>query len=136
MKQKKCGTCSKTKPISMFHRKLNRHNSNCKPCQREHMRKNYNKNRKRYIDHSRKSNAATREFFRNLKDNKPCDDCKVVFRYYKLDYDHRDSSKKEFCVSELVTSGKKKLLAEITKCDLICANFHRERTYQRSINPI
>jgi len=58
-------------------------------------------------------------------------DCKVIYPYYKLEYDHRDPSLKKNHVSSLVTQSRKIVLEEIAKCDLVCANCHRERTHNR-----
>jgi hypothetical protein len=50
-----------------------------------------------------------------------------------LDYDHRPSEEKKANVSILVKRGAARdvILAEMAKCDLVCANCHRIRTYQR-----
>jgi hypothetical protein len=68
-----------------------------------------------------------------MKNNRPCADCGVRYPHYVLDYDHRPGCQKRANLSILVKRGAKKevLLAEIAKCDLVCANCHRARTYQR-----
>jgi hypothetical protein len=45
-----------------------------------------------------------------------------------LDFHHRDGVDKEMAVNEMVPSGYSKadIRAEITKCDLLCANCHRK----------
>jgi len=43
-----------------------------------------------------------------------------------LDFHHRDPNKKEFSVSGMLwTHSKKRILEEIAKCDILCANCHR-----------
>ncbi len=76
-----------------------------------------------------------RDWYRSLKDNQPCADCGVKYIWYKLDYDHLGDDK-EKAVSRLVAlrCSKERILKEIAKCELVCANCHRERTYNRA-NP-
>ena len=59
---------------------------------------------------------------------KPCMDCGQVFPAYVMDFDHRDGKKSE--ISVLVNAlSVRRLVAEIAKCDVVCANCHRTRTY-------
>ncbi len=69
---------------------------------------------------------------REAKEGKPCADCGVVYPHYVMDFDHRPGETKLLDVGDMVNFfGFKKLLEEMAKCDLVCANCHRERTYQR-----
>jgi hypothetical protein len=64
--------------------------------------------------------------------NKPCADCGVRYPYYVMEFDHLDSTTKEFNVSAGVTCASyERLLAEIAKCEVVCANCHAARTHQR-----
>ena len=47
------------------------------------------------------------------------------------DFDHRPGEVKEFSVCAVRRIGLDRLLAEIEKCDVVCANCHRVRTRQR-----
>lgn len=69
----------------------------------------------------------------SLKDGKSCEDCGEAYPYYVLQFDH-DGDKK-YNVSDMAWSGKSKalILAEISKCDLVCANCHAERTFRRRL---
>jgi hypothetical protein len=50
-----------------------------------------------------------------------------------MEFDHLDSETKEFNVSAGVTCASyERLIAEIAKCDVVCANCHRRRTARRS----
>ena len=42
-----------------------------------------------------------------------------------MDWHHRDKTTKLFGIRMQLTRSKKALLAEIAKCDLVCANCHR-----------
>jgi hypothetical protein len=51
-----------------------------------------------------------------------------------MDFDHRKGEKKKGNLSQLVADGYlcgPSLDAEVAKCDVVCANCHRERTYRR-----
>jgi len=43
-----------------------------------------------------------------------------------LDFHHRDPAEKEGHIGEFRKFGMKRLLAEIEKCDVLCANCHRK----------
>ena len=52
------------------------------------------------------------------------------YPYYVMDLDHRDPSTKLYAPAKLITLGSmKKAIEEVAKCDVVCANCHRERTH-------
>ena len=62
----------------------------------------------------------------------PCADCGERFAQCSMDFDHRDPSTKIARVTSLVgRAGIQRILAEAAKCDIVCANCHRLRTFQR-----
>ena len=62
----------------------------------------------------------------------PCADCGVRFPSYVMQFDHRDSADKKYTVTRMIgRAGRAKILTEAAKCDIVCANCHRERTYRR-----
>lgn len=67
--------------------------------------------------------------------NAPCMDCGVRYPHYVMDFDHRPDEQKTLNLGAARSHGTKKLLAEIEKCDLLCANCHRVRTWRRSHDP-
>jgi hypothetical protein len=59
----------------------------------------------------------------------PCMDCGRRFDPCAMDFDHRDPATKRFTVSRMVgRAPTSAILAEIAKCDIVCANCHRQRT--------
>lgn len=54
-----------------------------------------------------------------------------------MDFDHRDPATKTKAVSQLISECRSMdiILEEIAKCDLVCANCHRIRTWARKRNP-
>lgn len=72
-----------------------------------------------------------RGIIRELK-SEPCLDCKKSYPWYVMDFDHLPGFKKSFNVSNIQNiSSVVKLLDEIAKCELVCANCHRARTFLR-----
>lgn len=72
-------------------------------------------------------------FVNSLK-NKPCVDCGKIYPPWVMDFDHKEEYKKLSSISNIVrhrTWKFDKIEKEIRKCDLVCANCHRERTYRR-----
>jgi hypothetical protein len=64
----------------------------------------------------------------------PCVDCRQSYPYYVMDFDHVHG-----CKIDNISSFKnatfpkmiKALKEELTKCEPVCANCHRIRTYKR-----
>jgi hypothetical protein len=68
--------------------------------------------------------------FLSLEKSKPCMDCKHVFPPCAMDFDHV-RGKKEFSIGNAHMRAMDSVLAEIAKCDLVCACCHRVRTAER-----
>ena len=100
--------------------------------QRAAKRRYYDRNKPLYFERNRRKRDELRDILRRAK-GKPCADCGGEFPYYVMDLDHREGRDKKIEVAQIVAlnRGKDKLLAEIEKCDAVCANCHRERTYGR-----
>jgi len=63
---------------------------------------------------------------------KPCEDCGGSFPPCSMDFDHRDPSTKRFVVTRMrARATVERILAEVAKCDIVCANCHRLRTFER-----
>lgn len=115
---KLCRKCSTEKPLDEFHKQARNSDglqAYCKPC--NHLT-------------SAESVRVRREKLQALKDV-PCMDCGVKYPPYVMDFDHRDGSLKEFTISKHLNRAWKEVLAEVEKCDVVCANCHRIRTFSR-----
>lgn len=89
--------------------------------------------REEYVKRALKQKENLKAILREAK-AKPCADCGQSYPPYVMDFDHREGEEKLFNVSSLNHhrwTAVNQLLAEIAKCDLVCANCHRERTHQR-----
>lgn len=83
-------------------------------------------------DYARKRREKLREAVRVIKDA-PCLDCGGHFHHSAMDFDHRPDEIKTWDINRLVTRNASivAVMAEIAKCDLVCANCHRVRTWNR-----
>jgi hypothetical protein len=80
-------------------------------------------------DRSDLARKARLDFIRENK--KQCHDCGGMFPHFVLDYDHARGTKVNTVAKVARSYGWKKLLAEIEKCDVVCANCHKIRTRTR-----
>lgn len=72
-----------------------------------------------------------RQLLHALKDV-PCMDCEGEFNPWQMDFDHRPDEEKLFGVGASITRRWEDILLEIEKCDIVCSNCHRDRTYTRN----
>lgn len=83
-------------------------------------------------EQTRRSRSKKREWLNSLKDA-PCEDCGHQFPPECMDWDHV-RGRKLFCVGYADTQhiSRERVIREIAKCDLVCANCHRIRTTRRA----
>ena len=62
---------------------------------------------------------------------KPCDDCGRIYPSCAMDFHHRDASTKDRKVARglRLLYSLPRVVAEIEKCDVLCANCHRIREW-------
>ena len=134
MGEKRCCTCGEIKSLDEFNR-LIRAKDGRQPSCRECNRKWHADNREHHNALIRARNKRLRTERRHLMleflSSHPCVDCGETDPLV-LEFDHlRD---KNFNVSEMISRGDfswESILREIEKCDVVCANCHRRRTYHR-----
>lgn len=80
----------------------------------------------------KKIRERNREYVRKIKESNPCTDCKEHYHYSQMDFDHL--SNKKYSVAKLANSEAsiKTIKKEIEKCELVCSNCHRIRTWIRA----
>ena len=73
-----------------------------------------------------------------LKHNKTCVDCGENYPYWMMDFDHLGEVPKLFTIGEYRKVGVslEKVLEEVDKCEIVCANCHRNRTHFRASTTI
>lgn len=136
--EKICSRCKISKPLEEFnfrHKAKGVRHGYCKECGKILTRSHYRRNKRQYLEKNLQSFQKRREFVRQMK-NKPCADCGITYPYYVMDFDHRENEIKEFGLNAVTQKAINALKREIAKCDVVCANCHRERTYQRRLQKI
>jgi hypothetical protein len=76
--------------------------------------------------------SYTRAILQGIKENTPCTDCGKRYPHYVMEFDHivkRET--KEHCISSMANKSRLFILSELAKCEVVCANCHRTRTYKR-----
>jgi len=136
--EKVCPICKVSKPLRDFPIRscvTPRPNAYCKPCQRLYSRDHYRRNAKA---HNQRRMANQRRYLvRNsalMVDyliGRSCVDCGEGDPTV-LEFDHV-RGRKSFDVSTMVRGGFswQRILLEIAKCELRCANCHRRQTAAR-----
>ncbi len=142
---KSCTQCNVSKPLSDFSVGYRRkdgsvnHRSWCKLCVNKFSHKNYMKNspqvKKRYTGdfdmghYGKQRYIEFREWIDKLR-SEPCTDCKKKYPAVCMDWDHvRGTKVKAIC--QMWSMTREKVVEELAKCELVCANCHRIRTYTR-----
>ena len=85
-----------------------------------------------YWQHVKKPRRdANVSWYVELKKQKTCKDCGNA-DYRVLEFHHLDSELKCFNMSDAVSTGvgRERLLEELEKCECLCANCHRIRTWE------
>lgn len=108
-----CPRCKQNKEITEFYKKRAKegHSSYCKPCS------------------TSQATDRQREFKRKAVEYKggKCSRCGYCKCINALEFHHRIPSEKSFAISlARKTSFNQTILDELDKCDILCANCHRE----------
>lgn len=133
--QKTCSGCRIIKPATDFNfknRAAGVRHSYCRECGKKLTRSHYKRNKRAYLDRNTRARLRHRALIRRVK-SRPCADCGVQYPYYVMDFDHRDGETKIFGLNAVNRMTLPGILREIEKCDVVCANCHRERTHRRML---
>lgn len=134
-----CTKCNVEKDESEFNKGPRGHHSYCRSCQKDYDRQRYKARapleRLRSKTKRRNTRAANHAWIDEIK-KQPCMDCGGSYHFAAMDFDHRDGEQKAFNVGNALGNGysERTLRDEIAKCDLVCSNCHRVRTYNRRHN--
>lgn len=109
----------------------------CPICKSAYNKQWYKKNRHQQLARVKKNNKRYREeaqaFIIKAKDV-PCADCGHKFHHVAMDFDHLGKEPKFMSISAMKAQARTlaSIKREIKKCEVVCANCHRIRTFVRS----
>jgi hypothetical protein len=95
---------------------------------KEYNKKHYRANKARSVERNRKRRAALTKWFKEYKKTLKCNRCPENHSAC-LDFHHKDPTKKESNLSRVANHkwSRARILAEIAKCEVLCANCHRKQ---------
>jgi hypothetical protein len=125
-----CSKCKQEKELTGFNKHRYGVQSWCIECVKERSKKHYEEKgillkekRKLYIQ-------QRREWFNEFKKTLKCIVCGEN-HIACLEFHHRDPKQKEFGIAGAIShSNKEKVIKELEKCDVLCANCHRKHHYE------
>lgn len=125
---KECSVCHNNFDESDFPSRSSR----CRSCHNAYTRQHYQNNKQYYKEKARKNGKVYAAALYDYKSKTPCLDCGKTFPGECMDFDHTEDNK-EFNISSRSTWGMgEKMIKEMAKCELVCANCHRIRTKNRA----
>ncbi len=137
--EKTCSKCKKEKDISQFSidkKKKDGHSYVCKECHIIYMNSYYSKNKLRICKDTYKNKKRHRiekkEKLLSYLNVHPCIDCGNT-DVRVLEFDHIKGNKR-MDVTKMVSHAYswENIQKEIDKCEVVCSNCHKIRTYTRS----
>lgn len=88
------------------------------------------KTRQRQRDRRSKNMKHVQEY----KQNHGCSDCKEDYPYWILELDHVRGTKIGNLSVMVKQNTLEEVIAELEKCDVVCSNCHRNRTWNRIVS--
>lgn len=149
MQTKICSGCKEIKSLNEFCKNKTFKDGleyYCKKCRKEYKRKHYQKNREKLIEYQKEyyqknrekiikrnseyqknNRAQKRQWFYNIKSKLKCEICGEN-HIATLVFHHRNPKEKEIDMGKVISQhiSKKRILKEIKKCQILCANCHRK----------
>ncbi len=140
MNKRTCSQCKADKPVEDFFlrdKTTGRRHAECKACYTERRRIYYTEHYRKYGDQYRQRAKIRREkikdelqrYLLEYLSNKCCAKCGETDPVV-LEFDHINPSEKSFGIARAISDGLawQKILAEINKCQVLCANCHKKKT--------
>lgn len=134
-----CTICKAEKEESEYNKNKSRKdglNTLCKDCSQKRSRRYYEEkgeeHKKNVIRRNKKHRKALQEFILDYLSSNPCKDCgNSDLRV--LEFDHLPEFEKKRDISRMIAASVSisTLQSEIIKCEVVCCNCHKIRTYSR-----
>lgn len=144
---KTCRVCQVTKSLDDFYASATNRDGRMGKCKRCVPSGAQGRKRRKMLGEKRKYSPSEEvsarnkvrqrvEIINNIKTSRGCTDCGYSGHPAALDFDHLPGFLKTGLISAMVRSrGSRqtlvRVLAEIAKCEVVCANCHRIRTVNR-----
>lgn len=135
--KKSCSICGELRCVEDFNwrsRDKGVRMKYCRGCQHKFSRNHYAANKNDYLKRNERRRQRHAELIRQAK-SVPCADCKHEYPFYVMEFDHVKGDKRRH-VSRMATLGLKAILTEIDKCEVVCSNCHKARTWKRKNAPV
>lgn len=137
---KECIQCVTIKPLGEFSRSKNQKDGlhpYCKTCASIRWTRWRLKNTVKLAQDRRLQKESLYNWYLSLKSG-PCTDCNKILIPEVMEWDHLPEYTKSIMLSEAVKRrwARTSILKEIAKCELVCPNCHRYRTWSRNPNRI
>lgn len=131
---KKCGSCKQEKSFDEFGKSKSRKDglqSYCKACRKLYTDQWYKENQALQVSRVGANQARIQQYVYDYLKEHPCVDCGES-RVPCLQFDHIDPTLKSFNVSTgFKVAGLQKVIDEIAKCVVRCANCHAVKTAEQ-----
>lgn len=89
------------------------------------------KDKNRHAEYRKERIETNRKWVRELKETSPCADCRKFYPFWVMQFDHlRDKYRN---IALMMAHSEEKIREEIEKCELVCANCHATRSYNRGV---
>jgi len=136
---KRCNKCERDLDEEQFSWKLKgkSRQAHCKSCHSQYRKRHYEDNRRKYLEKATKHRRVTAKVLREkmvkLLQGRCCQTCGFD-NIVTLEFHHRNPDDKLMCVSDMLARNHSwaKILLEIEKCDILCANCHRIETAKQN----
>lgn len=128
MDTKVCPRCKCSKPLNDFAKNSHKADglqTHCRVCKKETDAEHYRANKDRQLERNRANYRRYREEIDAIKAAQGCSVCGESDACC-LDFHHPDNDKEGNVSAMLTQVGRRKLLEEIAKCVIVCANCHRK----------
>ena len=90
------------------------------------------KNSEKMKEYRNKKRNTARRFIHSYKiENSVCQDCQISYPPHMLDFDHVRGKKIDGIANMIKKANIDLIKEEMKKCEIVCANCHRHRTWIR-----
>lgn len=130
---KRCYKCDKEKDKSEFSKNKKKSDglsSMCKECNKQYQKNHYKINKLDYASKAKQHRHKMAEWFAEIKSKMKCCECGED-HVACMDFHHNGNKEIELADAIAAGWGEKRILEEIKKCKVLCANCHRKLHWEK-----